>query len=378
MEKNKIVRGGSAEMKPELNVKKPFNELPFLPPKDVTLETIDILRQESKAAVALAELKGLARTLPNPSILLNAVVLKEARASSEIENVITTHDKIYQALAAKSAKPDAATKEVLRYREALLSGTKLVKQKGFLNTNGIIAIQRELEENDAGLRKLPGTALVSGSSNQIVYTPPDNHKDIIRLMRNLEGYMNEYDENLSPLIKMAIQHYQFESIHPFYDGNGRTGRIINVIYLVLKGLLDEPILYLSAYIIKNKKEYYRYLQEVRTKGNWHAWILYMLKAVEATSRETIEQINQIQALFLKTQHQIQKKFPKMYSKDLVEQLFIQPYCKIEFLVNNMKMNRKTASHYLKSLEKEGILESEERGKETIYIYKKFYDLLKKG
>jgi len=357
---------------------KAFNDLPLLPPKESLVETISILKQESKSAVALAELKGLTKTLPNPNILINAVILKEAQASSGIENVITTQDKLYQALYAKSAKPDVATKEVLRYREALLMGTRLIKEKGFLNTNGIISILKELEENNAGLRRLPGTALINDLTNEVIYTPPDNFDTISDLMKNLEEYLNNDADDVSPLIKLAIQHYQFESIHPFYDGNGRTGRIINVLYLILKGLLNEPVLYLSSFIIQNKGDYYRLLQEVRTKNNWEDWILYMLKGIEQTAQRTIEQINKINLLFNETQKLVQEKLPRIYSKDLIEQLFIHPYSKIEFLVNNLGIERKAASRYLNGLEEIGILKSQQKGKEVIYINTKLYNLLKKG
>ncbi|MEX0966188.1 MAG: Fic/DOC family N-terminal domain-containing protein [Bacteroidia bacterium] len=361
------------------NPDKPYNSLPFLPPRQSLIETLSILRQESKSAVALAELKGLARTLPNPKILLNAVILKEARASSEIENVITTQDKLYQALTATAANPDPATKEVLRYREALLSGFRLVRENGFLSTNGIVSIQQELEENDAGIRKLPGTALINDLTNKTIYTPPDNQETINKLMKNLEDYLNiDDDDEVSPLIKLAVQHYQFESIHPFYDGNGRTGRIINILYLVLKNLIDDPVLYLSAYIIHHKVTYYRLLQEVRTQAKWDAWVLFILKGIEITALQTIDQIKQINKIFSETQTIVQKSLPRIYSKDLIEQLFIHPYCKIEFLVNGMRLNRKTASNYLRSLEELKILESEEKGKELIFINTKLYQLLKKG
>ncbi len=352
--------------------------MPLLPPKQSLVETISILKQESKSAVALAELKGLTNTLPNPNILINAVILKEAQASSGIENVITTQDKLYQALYAKSAKPDVATKEVLRYREALLMGTKLIKEKGYLNTNGIISIQKELEENNAGLRRLSGTALVNDLTNEIIYTPPDNFDTINNLMKNLEEYLNNDEDDLSPLIKLAIQHYQFESIHPFYDGNGRTGRMINVLYLILKGLLNEPVLYLSSYIIQNKRDYYRLLQEVRTEKNWEDWILYMLKGIEQTALSTIEQIHKMNHLFIETQKLVQEKLPRIYSKDLIEQLYIHPYSKIEFLVNNLGIERKAASRYLSSLEELGILKSQQKGKEVIYINTRLYNLLRKG
>lgn len=357
---------------------KAYNQLPKLPPKQSLVETIAILKQESKSSVALAELKGLSKTLPNPNILINAIILKEAQASSGIENIITTQDKLYQALYAKSVKADVATKEVLRYREALLMGTQLIKNKGFLNTNGIVAMQEILEENAAGLRKLPGTALVNDLTNEVVYTPPDNFDTINDLMRDLEIYLNDDVDDISPLIKLAIQHYQFESIHPFYDGNGRTGRIINVLYLILKKLLNEPILYLSSYIIQNKSQYYRLLQEVRTKNKWEEWILFILKGVEQTALVTISQVDRINRLFNQTQKLVQENLPKIYSKDLIEQLFIHPYCKIEFLVTNMNLNRKTAASYLKNFEELGILTSENKGKEIIYINTKLYELLKKG
>ncbi len=215
-------------------------------------------------------------------------------------------------------------------------------------------------------------------TNEVIYTPPDNFDTISNLMKNLEEYLNDGKDDVSPLIKLAIQHFQFESIHPFYDGNGRTGRIINVLYLILEGLLNEPVLYLSSYIIQNKGDYYRLLQEVRTKNNWDDWILYMLKGIELTAISTIEQINKINHLFSETQKLVQEKLPRIYSKDLIEQLFIHPYCKIEFLVNNIGVERKAASRYLSILEELGVLKSQQKGKEVIYINTKLYNLLKKG
>jgi Fic family protein len=354
----------------------PFNKLPELPPEREKIETVKVLRQLVKSSIALAELKGLASTLPNPAILLNAVVLKEARASSEIENVITTQDKLYQALSAKGIEADPSTKEVLRYREAVLYGTNFIKEKGFLSTNAIVSIQKILEENNAGIRKLPGTALRNATTNEVIYTPPDNHETILRLMKNLENYLNEQDD-ISPLIKMAIQHYQFESIHPFYDGNGRTGRIVNILHIMLNDLLDNPILYLSEYIIKNKSDYYHLLQEVRTKNNWEDWILYILQGVEATSRETIIQIKAIQNLFLEIQDKVNKNAPKVYSKELIEILFEHPYCKSEILTTRMKISRITAAKYLKQLQEIGVLKTKQVWKETLYINTKLFDLLKK-
>lgn len=354
----------------------PFNDLPILPPVREKVETIGVMRQLVKSSVALAELKGLTNILPNPAILLNAIVLKEASASSEIENVITSQDRLYQALSAKDVKIDAATKEVLRYREAMLYGYYLIKKKGYINTNAIIKMQAILDGSNAGIRKLPGTALKNAATGKVIYTPPDNHDSILRLMKNLEEYLNEEDD-LAPLIKLAVQHYQFESIHPFYDGNGRTGRIINVLYLTLHGLLEIPVLYLSSYIIENKSDYYRLLQEVRTKGNWEEWILYMLKGVEETARRTIRQIQDINKLFYKTQEKLKVQGIKMYSKELLELLFEHPYSKTEFLTEELNVSRVTATKYLKELERMGILKSVKVWKETLYVNTALFELLRK-
>ena len=359
-----------------MSPEKPYNQLPLLPPSREKIETVKILRQLVKSSVALAELKGLATTLPNPSILLNAVILKEAKASSEIENVITTQDKLYQALSAKGVEPDSATKEVLRYREATLFGLKFIKQRGFISTNAIVEIQKILEGNNAGIRKLPGTALRNAATNKVIYTPPDAHDTILMLMKNLEGYLNTNDD-ISPLIKMAVQHYQFESIHPFYDGNGRTGRIINILYIILNDLLESPTLYLSDYIISNKSDYYRLLQEVRTKDKWENWILYMLHGIEETAYETMAQIRAVQKLIIHTQEKIKKEAPKAYDKELVEILFEHPYCKVEILTTRLNISRITASKYLKQLESIGVLKSKQVWKEVLFINTKLFDLLKK-
>jgi len=346
----------------------PFNHLPLLPPDRQMVETLAILRQESRAATALAELKGLSRLLPNPAILINALVLKEAKASSEIENIITTDDKLYQAMTLKGQLVDTATKEVLYYRQALYTGYRFINEKGFLSTNGIVQIQQELEQNQAGIRRLPGTSLRNDRTNQVIYTPPDDAAVLNRLMRNLEEYLNSHQpDDIPVLIKLAIQHYQFESIHPFYDGNGRTGRIINVLYLILHELLGEPILYLSGYIIAHKGEYYRLLQGVRTESNWAEWILFMLRAVELTARQTIEQITRIQALFDQTVERVRRELPKVYSKELIEILFEYPYSKIEFLVDRLAIDRRTASKYLRQLVEANVLRSEQKWKETLFI-----------
>ncbi|MDZ7793933.1 MAG: Fic family protein [Spirochaetia bacterium] len=359
-----------------INKNEPNNGLPHLPPK-VDIETKKILNQAIKANKELARLKGYCSLLPNETILLNSIVLKEARTSSEIENIITTQDEIYKALAESERKIDTATKEVLNYRSAIWTGYNELSKKGGLSINTILNIQKDLEGNNAGIRKLPGTSLMNDQTGEVIYTPPDNEKTILDLLSNLESYMNK-DSEIDSLIKMAIIHYQFESIHPFYDGNGRTGRIINVLYLVQKNLIDTPILYLSDYIIKNKGQYYNLLQKVRTDNEWEKWILFMLRAVEETSKDTLQIISSIMNLMNKTIELCKEKLPKTtYSKELIELLFVQPYTKIEFLVNENIAERRTASKYLKQLEEIEILESYKSWKETIYVNRDLYELLKK-
>jgi Fic family protein len=359
-----------------VNPEKPDNQLPFLPPQRELVETLPVLRQAHKAAAALGELKGLARTLPNTNILLNAIILQEAAASSEIENIITTQDKLYQAISLKNTETDPATKEVLRYREALLEGYRLLMDNGFLSTNLIIKIQQVLEENSAGIRRLPGTALRNATTNTIIYTPPDDYDTILNLMKNLEDYLHQ-EEDLSPFIRLAIQHYQFESIHPFYDGNGRTGRILNVLFLIMNGLLDRPVLYLSKFIITHKGDYYRLLQEVRTRQNWEEWVLYIGKAVEVTALQTVEKINQINDLFVLTAERIRVEKSKIYSKDLVELLFVQPYCRIENVIDQLGVSRPTASRYLNALSNAGLLTTMQVWKETLFINQPLLQVLKK-
>ena len=359
-------------MNPEI----PFNELPLLPLPRESIETIEVLRQVEKTASALGELKGFAHTLPNPNILLNAVVLREASASSEIENIITTQDKLYQALSVKNLSPDPATKEVLRYREALLTGYRFLKEKGFISVNGIVKIQEVLEENSAGIRRLPGTALKNASTGATIYTPPDDYDTVMDLMKNLETFLNVPDEGPSPLIKLAVQHYQFESIHPFYDGNGRTGRILNVLYLIANGFLETPVLYLSQFIIRHKPDYYRLLQEVRTDQRWEAWVLFMLRAVEGTARDTITSIHAVNEHFLKCQEEVRTELPKIYSKDLLELLFEQPYARIELVMERMGVSRPTATRYLRELERIGVLASKQVWKETLFVNHALFELLK--
>ena len=361
----------------EDNFEIPFNDLPILPPAKESIESVIILKQLVKSSVALAELKGIIHILPNPEILLNAVILKEARASSEIENVITTQDKLYQALSVKGHQIDLSTKEVLRYREAMLYGFRMIQKKNILTINTIVEIQQILEENNAGIRKLPGTALRNSVTGKVIYTPPDQTDVINSLLSNLEKFINLDEEEIPHLVKMAVQHYQFESIHPFYDGNGRTGRIINILYLIMSGLLDQPILFLSGYIIENKSEYYRLLQEVRTNNKWEDWILYILKGVEITAQATINQVTEMNTLFEQTKKKTRMELPKIYSKELIELLFEHPYSKSEYLEKRLSISRITAAKYLKALERIGILKSKKVWKETLYINTELFELLKK-
>jgi Fic family protein len=346
----------------------------MLPP-DVELETKAVLKQLARANRALAELKGYADTIPNKYILINAVMINEAKDSSAIENIITTHDDLYKAMSEASGASPAA-KEVASYRTALWHGYELVKAREMITTNMIIEIQGIIEKNRAGIRKLPGTVLRNERTGETVYTLPVGETEIRDLLNNLEKYINEDYDDIDPLIKLAVVHYQFESIHPFYDGNGRTGRIINVLYFVLKDLLDSPILYLSSYIIKNKAAYYRLLQEVRTENNWERWILYILTGIEETAIEALRLVKRINAEVETMRTEIKEKLPKIYSKELIDLLFYEFYTKINYIENGLSVTRKTAVSYLNSLEEKGFLTSEKIGKERIYQNKRLYDLVK--
>lgn len=354
----------------------PHSRLDKLPPPREKVETIEILRQTNRSTAALAELKGIAQTIPNQAMLINAIVLQEAKDSSEIENIITTQDELYKALIINKAKISAEAKEVVNYRKAIFHGFDLIRKQGFLKVNDIVSIQQELIDNTAGIRNTPGTVLKNDKTGEVVYTPPQDKAEILDLLSNFINHLNQNDDNLSPLIKLAILHYQFESIHPFYDGNGRTGRILNILYLILNDLIDVPILYLSSYIIDNKPEYYKLLNQTNTTGNWEEWIMFMLKAVESTSKDTINRISNIKNQLDKTIIEVRSKSPKIYKKELVELLFEQPYSKIEFVVNKLNVERKAASRYLRELENIGILESQKVGRETLYINKDLIEILK--
>ena len=352
------------------------NNLILLPPnKD--LETKAVLKKLLSTHRYLAELKGKAVSIPNESILINTLVLQEAKDSSEIENIITTHDELYKAQLFNNISGNAAAKEVSNYAEALKHGFELVRTNKILTLNHILEIQKILEQNDAGFRRVPGTALINQNTGETIYTPPQDYDTIVKLMTNLEAYLNNADiSNIDSLIKMAVIHYQFETIHPFYDGNGRTGRIINILYLVLNNLLDLPILYLSRYIIKHKNDYYRLLQHVRNTGEWEEWILFILDGIEQTSKETIVLIAEIKKLMLEYKHGIRDKLKKIYSQDLLNNLFRHPYTKIEFLCEELNISRKTASNYLNELTEYGFLEKQKIWKTNFYVNVPLYNMFK--
>ncbi len=333
----------------------------------------DILKKLAAASRQLAELKGVAASMPNQGILISTLGLQEAKDSSAIENIVTTHDELFR----NAAFPDSAgpaAKEVAHYREALRVGFSAVRDTGLLTTNHVLHIQSELERNSAGFRKLPGTALKS-SDGRIVYTPPQDPASIVALMRDLERFINEDDRFAAdPLIKMALIHHQFESIHPFYDGNGRTGRIINVLYLVQQKLLDIPVLYLSRHIVRTKSDYYRLLQDVRDQDLWEDWVLYMLNAVEKTAAEGIVAIQAIKALLMDYKHRIRSGY-RFYSQDLINNLFSHPYTKIEFIENDLGVSRLTATKYLNKLTAGGFLHKRKIGRSNYYINLPLYGVL---
>ena len=344
-----------------------MNELTTLENLDARrFETPAILKLLASSSRKLAELKGIAASIPNQGILINTLGLQEAKDSSEIENIVTTHDELFKDEVLPETFANPAAKEVLRYRQALRLGFELVRQSGLLTSNNIIKIQGELERNNAGFRKLPGTALKDGSG-RTVYTPPQDPEEIKSLMRDLERFINEPDLfDADPLIKMALIHHQFESIHPFYDGNGRTGRIINVLYLVKEGLLDIPVLYLSQHIVRNKRAYYDLLQRVRIDDVWEDWVIYMLEAVEMTAGRTLLTVQAIKTALMDYKHRIRDQH-KFYSQDLINNLFSHPYTKIEFLQRDLKVSRMTATRYLDALSDTGFLIKRKIGRGNYYV-----------
>ncbi len=344
------------------------------------IETKPVLKKLARAHQALAELKGVTASMPNQRILISTLALQEAKDSSEIENIITTHDDLYRSDSARRHFITLAAKEVHNYADALRAGFERVQQTGLLTVNDILTIQAGIEENRAGFRKLPGTALKNDQTGETVYTPPQHPDDIIALMTNLERFINDSEVcDWDPLTKMAIIHHQFESTHPFYDGNGRTGRVINILYLVQQGLLDTPVLYLSRYINQHKADYYRLLQTVRDNQHssdpWQDWLLFMLDGVEQTARQTTTLVLAIKTLMQQTKHRLRTERPKIYSQDLINNLFYHPYTKIDFLAEELQVTRKTAAKYLEELVSIGLLTKHKLGKDNFYMNDGLYQLL---
>jgi len=355
-----------------MNRDQPYNDLPLLPPA-VELDNPKLLKKAIAANRRLAELKGTVLSIPNPSLLLDSIILQEAKNSSEIENIVTTNDVLYRAAADEKLANNPQAKEILRYRQALRYGLEALYVKP-LATNLFIDIATIIKAREMEIRKVPGTKIAN--QQRIIYTPPEGEQVIRDKLANLERFMHEKDE-IDPLIKLAILHYQFEAIHPFTDGNGRTGRIINILFLIENKLLNNPILFLSHYILKNKTTYYQRLRGVTETSAWTDWIYYMLDAIETTARETQERINDILLAMLEARVLLQTKAPKIYSKDLIEVIFIHPYCKARFLEYANIAKRQTAATYLKQLEALGLLREEKLGREKYYINTKLLQILSK-
>ena len=359
--------GSAASWQPD----QPYNDLPRLPPI-TELETKPVLKQCVTARAALAELKQAAELIPNPAMLINTLPLLEARASSEIENIVTTADQLFRHLQADTGA-DPATKEALRYRRALLEGVKALKTRP-LTTRTAESICTQIKGVEMSVRKVPGTALANDAPGQVVYTPPEGEARIRDLLANWERFLHE-EETIDPLVRMAAAHYQFEAIHPFTDGNGRTGRVVNSLFLVEQGLLPLPILHLSRFIIANKADYYRLLLAVTRDGAWEPWLIYILRAVEETAAWTTIKIGAVRKLAGDTTEYVRVKLPKIYSRELVDLIFEQPYCRIANLVEAKIAGRQAASRYLKALVAIGVLHEQTFGKEKLFVHPKLMTLL---
>jgi Fic family protein len=350
---------------------RPYNDLPRLPPF-VELETKPVLKQCVTARAALAELKQAAELIPNPAMLINTLPLLEARASSEIENIVTTADKLFRHLQG-DASADPATKEVLRHRRALVEGVQALKTRP-LTTRTAESICTQIKGVEMSVRKVPGTALANDATGEVVYTPPEGEARVRDLLANWERFLHE-EETIDPLVRMAAAHYQFEAIHPFTDGNGRTGRVVNSLFLVEQGLLPLPILYLSRYIIARKADYYRLLLAVTREDAWDPWLLYMLRAVEDTAVWTTAKIAAVRKLAAETTEYVRRRLPKIYERELVDVIFEQPYCRIANLVEAKIAGRQAASRYLKALVSIGVLREQAFGKEKLFVHPKLMTLL---
>jgi Fic family protein len=337
-----------------------------------SLETREVWSALTAAHRHLAELKGLCESLPNRAILLDTLAIQEAKDSSEIENIITTHDELFASQPEAAVTP--AAKEVRNYVSALRVGHEAVRKSGLIRLETVLAVQSELEQNRAGLRRLPGTVLKNEATGRVIYEPPQDAAEVERLMGNLIDFIHA-DDGLDPLLRMAITHHQFESIHPFYDGNGRTGRILNLLMLQRDGLLDLPVLYLSRYITLTKPDYYHLLQTVRDEDRWQDWCLYLLRGVAVTSRSAVGLVKALRELMLKTKHDLRERLPKLYSQDLLNNLFRHPYTKIEFIERDLGVSRITASKYLEQITVHGMLRKQKMGKTNFYINEPLFALL---
>ncbi len=350
-----------------------MSSLPPLPLADTSvLDTRDIWAALADAHRHLAELKGLCESLPNQGILLDTLSIQEAKDSSEIENIITTHDEVYASQDDAAVSP--AAKEVRHYLAALRVGSKAVRTSGLIRLKTILAVQAELEQNRAGLRRLPGTVLRNDTTGAVIYEPPQHGAEVAALMDNLVTFLHAGD-GLDPLLRMAIAHHQFESIHPFYDGNGRTGRILNLLILQREGLLDLPVLYLSRYITTTKADYYRLLQAVRDRANWADWCLYLLRGVSTTSRSAIHLVKALRDLMQQTKHDLRDRLPRIYSQDLLNNIFRHPYTRIEYVERELGVSRPTATRYLAELSRAGFLRKQRSGKANFYINDPLFRLL---
>ncbi|MCF8338563.1 MAG: Fic family protein [Bacteroidales bacterium] len=350
----------------------PFNELPLLPPK-VDIETRNVLYKTISASRALAQLNGAIMKLPNPRLFLDTIHLQEAKASSEIENILTTNDDLYKSVVAEKNFESPATKEVVSYKEALWLGLERLEKRPFITTNLCIEIVQYIKQNTSGIRVTPGTTL-SNTKGEVIYTPPTGEDIIREKLANLENFINN-NKTFDPLVKMALMHYQFEAIHPFSDGNGRTGRILLLLYLKMEKLLDIPAIYLSDYIISNKPEYYRNLRNVTESNDWESFVYYMLDMVEITANKTLKRLNDVEDLMEKVSEKIKTELPKVYSKDLIEIIFKLPYTKRKFLIDAGLGTPKTVGNYLIALEEKGIMKSVKVGKEKLYLNHELMNIL---
>jgi len=357
---------------------RPYNDLPALPPA-IELETRAVLKACVTARAAVAELKAAGRLIPNQAVLINTIPLLEAQASSEIENIVTTTDQMFLFDGISEGDADPATKEALRYRTALWEGFRALAAKP-LSTNTAVQICRSIKGVDMDIRKTPGTTLTNDRTRRVMYTPPEGEALLREKLANWEQWMHGTlpgTEDIEPLVRMAVAHYQFEAIHPFTDGNGRTGRVINLLYLVQQGLLDIPVLYLSRHILRHRPQYYAGLQAVTASAAWEAWVLYMLEGVSSTARWTMDKIMAVRDLLEETAERMRRDAPAIYSRELAELVFVRPYCRIAHVVDAGLAKRQTASVYLKELARIGILAEHKVGREKIFINPAFIDLLKR-